>query len=270
MHNRRRRLASQHSSKAEAEIRFRRGGCSNRGLDAMKWKSHRRCAVSSPRTPITEVEKESNGKLFDCLDVKSKWNPRACTEQKKAGSLYICGCPGTGKSLSMEKVRQQTQDWAKQILGENETGKKAIASSSPLQQLQIMFSQKQQSPSSKMMIMMLLRMLRRKKGKEKDSEKEKGESLDVANFERLLQRLPGCVSRDLIDQLTGEYGQIHLIASLTSGLSRHHEEFAVAIVDEVLELNDYGAQQKRLAYLRFLGELYNYEHVDSSVIFETL
>lgn len=31
----------------------------------------------------------------------------------------------------------------------------------------------------------------------------------------------------------GKYGQIHLIASLTSGLSRHHEEFAVAVVDEV-------------------------------------
>ncbi|KAH0899543.1 hypothetical protein HID58_049111 [Brassica napus] len=143
----------------------------------MKWKSHRRCAVSSPRTPITEVEKESNGKLFDCLDVKSKWNPRACTEQKKAGSLYICGCPGTGNSLPMEKVRQQAEDWAKQeglpcletvyvnctsltktidifskILGENETGKKAVASSSPLQQLQIMFSQKQQSPSLKMIL----------------------------------------------------------------------------------------------------------------------
>lgn len=48
----------------------------------------------------------------------------------------------------------------------------------------------------------------KEKGKEKDSdrkvdhEKEKGKSLDVANFERLLQRLPGCVSRDLIDQLT--------------------------------------------------------------------
>ncbi|CAN8284822.1 unnamed protein product [Cochlearia groenlandica] len=75
----------------------------------------------------------------------------------------------------------------------------------------------------------------------------------------------------------GKYGQIHLIASLTSGLSRHHDEFAVAVVDEVLEeirvgleLNEYGAQQKRLAHMRFLGELYNYEHVDSSVIFETL
>ena len=41
---------------------------------------------------------------------------KACTEQKKAGSLYICGCPGTGKSLSMEKVRQHAQDWAKQVI----------------------------------------------------------------------------------------------------------------------------------------------------------
>ncbi|EXB30382.1 Regulator of nonsense transcripts 2 [Morus notabilis] len=75
----------------------------------------------------------------------------------------------------------------------------------------------------------------------------------------------------------GKYGQIHLIASLTAGLSRYHDDFAVAVVDEVLEeirlgleLNDYGMQQRRIAHMRFLGELYNYEHVDSSVIFETL
>ncbi|XP_030932206.1 regulator of nonsense transcripts UPF2 [Quercus lobata] len=75
----------------------------------------------------------------------------------------------------------------------------------------------------------------------------------------------------------GKYGQIHLIASLTAGLSRYHDEFAIAVVDEVLEeirlgleLNDYGMQQRRIAHMRFLGELYNYEHVDSSVIFETL
>ncbi|KAG2730010.1 hypothetical protein I3843_01G269600 [Carya illinoinensis] len=75
----------------------------------------------------------------------------------------------------------------------------------------------------------------------------------------------------------GKYGQIHLIASLTAGLSRYHDEFAVAVVDEVLEeirvgleLNDYGMQQRRIAHMRFLGELYNYEHVDSSVIFDTL
>ncbi|KAK9123781.1 hypothetical protein Sjap_013383 [Stephania japonica] len=82
----------------------------------------------------------------------------------------------------------------------------------------------------------------------------------------------------------GKYSQVHLIASLTSGLSRYHDEFAVAVVDEVvpffsavleeirlgLESNDYGMQQRRIAHMRFLGELYNYEHIDSSVIFETL
>ncbi|XP_022957155.1 regulator of nonsense transcripts UPF2-like [Cucurbita moschata] len=75
----------------------------------------------------------------------------------------------------------------------------------------------------------------------------------------------------------GKYGQIHLLASLTSGLSRYHDEFSVAVVDEVLEeirlgleVNDYGMQQKRIAHMRFLGELYNYELVDSSVVFDTL
>ncbi|KAF9597709.1 hypothetical protein IFM89_021196 [Coptis chinensis] len=37
-----------------------------------------------------------------------------------------------------------------------------------------------------------------------------------------------------------------------------------------LELNDYSFQQRRIAHMRFLGELYNYDHIDSSVIFETL
>ncbi|ONK66025.1 uncharacterized protein A4U43_C06F3400 [Asparagus officinalis] len=76
----------------------------------------------------------------------------------------------------------------------------------------------------------------------------------------------------------GKYSHVHLIAFLTAGLSRYHDEFAVAVVDEVLEeirvgleLNDYSMQQRRIAHMRFLGELYNYEHIiDSSVIFETL
>ncbi|XP_019083055.1 PREDICTED: cell division control protein 6 homolog [Camelina sativa] len=159
-------------------------------------------------SPVISVVKN----LDVCLDVESKWNPRdeeqmkavkealhvskapstvvcredeqrrvfefvkGCMEQNKAGSLYICGCPGTGKSLSMEKVRQQAEDWAKQtgvpcletvsvnctsltkstdifskILGKNESGREANGSSSPLQQLQSLFSQKQQQSSSKMM-----------------------------------------------------------------------------------------------------------------------
>jgi len=52
-----------------------------------------------------------------------------------------------------------------------------------------------------------------------------------------------------------------------------HLMLGFQVLEEIrlgLELNDYGMQQRRLAHMRFLGELYNYEHVDSSVIFETL
>ncbi|AQK72835.1 Regulator of nonsense transcripts UPF2, partial [Zea mays] len=70
---------------------------------------------------------------------------------------------------------------------------------------------------------------------------------------------------------------LHQIALLTASLSRYHDDFAVAVVDEVLEeirvgleLNDYGMQQRRLAHMRFLGELYSYKHIDSSVVFDTL
>lgn len=48
----------------------------------------------------------------------------------------------------------------------------------------------------------------KEKGKEKDAErrgeieKEKLKGIEGTNLDGLLQRLPGCVSRDLIDQLT--------------------------------------------------------------------
>ncbi|CAM6103727.1 unnamed protein product [Calypogeia fissa] len=75
----------------------------------------------------------------------------------------------------------------------------------------------------------------------------------------------------------GKYNQVHLIASLTACLSRYHDAFAVAVVDEVLEeirigleMNDFGMQQRRIAYMRFLGELYSYRLLDSTVIFDIL
>lgn len=58
----------------------------------------------------------------------------------------------------------------------------------------------------------------------------------------------------------GKYNHVHLIALLTAHLSRYHDGFAVAVVDELLEevrvgleLNDYAMQQRRLAHMRFLG-----------------
>ncbi|XAR60722.1 hypothetical protein NMG60_11034204 [Bertholletia excelsa] len=152
-------------------------------------------------------------KFSDCVIDKPKWNPKdveqllvvkdalhvsslpslvvcredeqkkvlefckQCIEQEKAGSLYICGCPGTGKSLSMERIKLALFDWAKEasfclpdvlainctslsntseifskILGKNQLRKKTNGPTSPLQQLQGLYSQKQQPTGMKMML----------------------------------------------------------------------------------------------------------------------
>ncbi|KAG6554439.1 hypothetical protein Mapa_004356 [Marchantia paleacea] len=39
---------------------------------------------------------------------------KTCIVEQRAGSLYICGCPGTGKSLIMEKIRFLCNTWSAQ------------------------------------------------------------------------------------------------------------------------------------------------------------
>ncbi|XVF68948.1 hypothetical protein PTKIN_Ptkin11bG0042000 [Pterospermum kingtungense] len=174
----------------------------------MKLKSPRRRLISSPNSAANGIKEN-----FSENKVKKNWNPRdveqmravkealhvstapptvvcredeqkrvlefckACVEQEKAGSLYVCGCPGTGKSLSMKKVKEQVMDWAKmeglqppeilemnctslantseifsKILGEHQPKKKTTSSTSPLQHLQNLYSSKQAPSSSKMML----------------------------------------------------------------------------------------------------------------------
>ncbi|KAF7714156.1 MIFG and Upf2 domain-containing protein [Penicillium ucsense] len=74
-----------------------------------------------------------------------------------------------------------------------------------------------------------------------------------------------------------KYGSIHLLAILVSALYRYHQVFVIGIVDNVLEqitlgleLNDFKFNQKRIAEVKYLGELYNYKMIDSPVIFDTL
>ena len=38
-----------------------------------------------------------------------------CIELETSGSMYVCGCPGTGKSLMMEKVKEALVEWAKEV-----------------------------------------------------------------------------------------------------------------------------------------------------------
>ncbi|KAF8369866.1 hypothetical protein HHK36_032107 [Tetracentron sinense] len=153
-----------------------------------KWKSPRRSISGSPNssasmsavkevlhvstTPAVAVcrEEEQKRVLEFC---------KGCIEQEKAGSVYLCGCPGTGKSLSIEKVKQLLVGWAQEagfqtpnilainctsltktceifgkILDKYEPRKKISVSSPPLQHLQNLFSQKQ-SPGEKMMLIIV-------------------------------------------------------------------------------------------------------------------
>ncbi|XP_019431832.1 PREDICTED: cell division control protein 6 homolog B-like isoform X1 [Lupinus angustifolius] len=167
-----------------------------------KWKSQRRCISASPHTSLTESKVDSVCGGDAQAKGKLKWNPndgeqlrvvkealhvstepsriacredeqntvlefcKACVEQEKAGSLYICGCPGTGKSLTMERVKGLLLNWATEagfvrpdvlsvnctsfvntsdiftkILELNQSPGKKI-SATPLRQLQNMYSQK--------------------------------------------------------------------------------------------------------------------------------
>ncbi|KAL1915546.1 uncharacterized protein VTP21DRAFT_6670 [Calcarisporiella thermophila] len=74
-----------------------------------------------------------------------------------------------------------------------------------------------------------------------------------------------------------KFGNIHLMAIVASGLNRHHSDFGVALVDRVLEEirvglegNMFKHNQRRIATVKYLGELYIYRLINSPVIFETL
>ncbi len=66
--------------------------------------------------------------------------------------------------------------------------------------------------------------------------------LDKTSIERILRQLRKLPWSECEPYLLncfmkvykGKYSQVHLMASLTAGLSRYHDGFAVAVVDEVI------------------------------------
>jgi regulator of nonsense transcripts 2 len=74
-----------------------------------------------------------------------------------------------------------------------------------------------------------------------------------------------------------KYSNIHLLAVILSSLNRYHQEFCMSVIDDLLEsitfgleLNDFQFNQRRIAEVKYLGELYIYRMVDSALIFDTL
>lgn len=73
------------------------------------------------------------------------------------------------------------------------------------------------------------------------------------------------------------YNNVHILAILVGALGRYHQEFTYSVIDEVLEQislgleqNNFKHNQRRIAQVKYLGELYNYKLVDSPVIFDAL
>ena len=74
-----------------------------------------------------------------------------------------------------------------------------------------------------------------------------------------------------------KYFNIRYVASLLAGLVQYHEWLAAEIIDSVLEdvrlgmeINKNKYNQRRTAMVKFLGEMYNYRLVDSSLVFKVL
>lgn len=74
-----------------------------------------------------------------------------------------------------------------------------------------------------------------------------------------------------------KYGNIHLLAILVSALYRYHQDFVTTVIDNLLEYitlgleqNDFKFNQRRIAEVKYLAELYNYRMVDHPVIFDAM
>jgi regulator of nonsense transcripts 2 len=90
---------------------------------------------------------------------------------------------------------------------------------------------------------------------------------DIANLLHKVFAKPGKI----------KYSNIHLLAVILGTIHRYHQDFAISVIDDLLEsvtfgleLNDFKFNQRRIAEVKYLGELYIYRLVDSPLIFDTL
>lgn len=74
-----------------------------------------------------------------------------------------------------------------------------------------------------------------------------------------------------------KYGNVHLLAIVLSAIYRYHTDFVVSVMDSViesisfgLERNEFKFNQRRVAEVKYLGELYNYRMLEHPVIFDVM
>ena len=97
------------------------------------------------------------------------------------------------------------------------------------------------------------------------------------NVNNLYFQVAALIVRTLGSVWNYKFNNIRYGASLIAGLVSYHDWVGIHIVEDILEnmrvgmeLNDAKYNQKRLAVAKFLGELYNYRLIDSSVVFKVI
>ncbi|XP_065640842.1 regulator of nonsense transcripts 2 isoform X1 [Hydra vulgaris] len=85
------------------------------------------------------------------------------------------------------------------------------------------------------------------------------------------------VARCLTNIWNVKFNNIRCVANMLSGLAEYHEDLAICIIDGTLEnirlgmeTNIFRDNQRRICCMKYLGEMYNYQLVDSDIIFNTL
>lgn len=74
-----------------------------------------------------------------------------------------------------------------------------------------------------------------------------------------------------------KYSNVHLLAIILGTIHRYHQDFTISVIDDLLEsitfgleLNDFKFNQRRIAEVKYLGEMYLYRLVDSPLVFDIL
>jgi regulator of nonsense transcripts 2 len=74
-----------------------------------------------------------------------------------------------------------------------------------------------------------------------------------------------------------KFSNVSYMAQIAASLMRYHPDFVITLVDSVfehirvgLEMNLFVHNQRRVAMLRYLGELYNFRVIETATIFDTL
>lgn len=85
------------------------------------------------------------------------------------------------------------------------------------------------------------------------------------------------VTKCMINVWNIKFNNIRCLANMLAGLAVYHEDVAVNVVDGILEnirigmeTNVFRDNQRRLSSIKLLGEMYNYQLIDSQIVFSTL